>query len=215
MVERLLEWLGTLPLGALLTVAGSLAAFENVFPPFPSDIIVAFTVFLVAREGGPFWLAALSVWIGSTFGAMLMYYVGKRYGSLVLLQRLEHFAGKQAGDRLQAMYARSGVVALFISRFIPGVRAVVPPFAGAMKIPAWEVFISMALAGGLWYGFVAYLAYQAGENWQVLARNVSGTAKILGLVALGIVIIVGIVWFIRRRRQSGGASGGASNGTSV
>jgi LPXTG-motif cell wall-anchored protein len=206
MLQNFMTWLGTLPFGTLFAVAGTLAAFENIFPPFPSDLVVAFTVFLAARAGGPFWLAALSVWFGSTVGAMIMYYVGKRYGSLVLLEKLEHFAGKQAGERLQEMHSKYGVAALFISRFVPGVRAVVPPFAGAMKIPAWQVLVSMSVAGALWYGFVAYLAYEAGENWQVLAKSVTGTAKIIGLIAAGIAAIVAaVVYFRRKRAPSDGA----------
>lgn len=197
-----MAWLGTLHFGMLFTVAGALAAFENVFPPFPSDLVVAFTVFLAARAGGPFWLAAVSVWVGSTLGAMIMYYVGLRYGSLVLLEKLERFAGKEAGVRLQAMHAKYGVLALFISRFVPGIRAVVPPFAGAMRIPAWQVAISMSVAGGLWYGFVAYLAYEAGENWQKLAGSVAGATKMIGLIAGGIALIGVVVWYFRRNKVS-------------
>lgn len=204
MIDHLMTWLGTLHFGMLFTAAGALAAFENIFPPFPSDFVVAFTVFLAARAGGPFWMAAISVWIGSTVGAMIMYYVGLRYGSLVLLEKLERFAGKHAGERLQAMHARYGVLALFISRFVPGVRAVVPPFAGAMRIPAWQVFISMSVAGGLWYGFVAYLAYEAGENWKQLAASVAGATKVIGLVAAAIALIGAAIWYFRRSKTPSG-----------
>ncbi len=197
-----MAWLATLPLGTLYLMAGGLAAFENVFPPFPSDVIVAFLVFLAARSHAPYWAPALAIWFGSTLGAMLMYYVGRRYGSLLLLEKLERFAGKDAGVRLQAMHARYGVFALFISRFIPGVRAVVPPFAGAMRLPAWQVLASMAVAGALWYGFVASLAYEAGENWSVLAAHLRGTARVIGFVATGVAIVAGVIWYLRHRRPT-------------
>ena len=197
-----MAWLQTLPLGALYVFAGALAAFENIFPPFPSDIIVAFTVFLAARAGAPFYAPAAAVWIGNTLGAMLMYYVGLRYGSLVLLEKLEHYAGKSAGQKLQAMHARYGVFALFLSRFIPGIRAVVPPFAGAMRLPAWQVFVSMFIAGGLWYCFISYLAYEAGENWSTLAGHIGTAARVIGFVAIGIAVVGGVIWYFRRLRQS-------------
>jgi membrane protein DedA with SNARE-associated domain len=201
--QEWIERLSSLSLETLYLVCGGMAAFENVFPPFPSDIVVALAVFLSARAGGPFWAAALATCIGSVTGAMLMYYVGRRYGSLILLEKLERFAGKSAAERLKAMHAKYGVLALFVSRFIPGVRAVVPPFAGAMRLPAWQVFVSMTVAGALWYGFVAYLAYKAGERWDLLVKTLAGSTQIIALIAVAVVLGWVAVWYIAKKRRGG------------
>ena len=200
MLDSLLAHLSTLPLGLLYTVAALVAAVENIFPPFPSDVVVAFTVFISARAGGPFWVAALAVTVGNVAGGMLMYYVGRRYGSLLLLQKLERYVGKTAGDRLQQMYAKYGGWALFISRFLPGVRALVPPFAGAMKIPATQVFVALSVASAIWYTLIAYIAYATGQNWSLVVARVTQSIKWMGIGAVVIVAIGLLVWYLQRSR---------------
>lgn len=202
MLDSIIHQLSALPLGWLYLIAALVAAFENIFPPFPSDVVVAFSVFVSARLGGPFWLAALAVTIGNVAGGMLMYFVGRRYGSLILLEKLERYVGKSAAPKLQAMHAEYGVGALFVSRFLPGLRALVPPFAGAMRIPAWHVFIALTIASGIWYIFVAYLAYQAGENWSLVVSELSKSATLFGVGAVVIAAICGLVWYIRKKRRT-------------
>jgi len=109
----------------------SVAAVENVFPPVPADTVVALGSFLAARGRGSVLAAFLATWIGNVGGAMIMYGLGRRYGAAKLEQRLLGDKAPGAEHRLGQMYGRYGVIALFASRFIPGVRALVPPFAGA------------------------------------------------------------------------------------
>ncbi|MDQ6613053.1 MAG: hypothetical protein M3Y64_11505, partial [Gemmatimonadota bacterium] len=84
---ELLEWLGSLPV-ALLYVVISVAAFaENVFPPLPADTAIALGAFAAARGPG----SAIGVWtatmLGNVGGAMLMYFLGVRYGLPWLAKR--------------------------------------------------------------------------------------------------------------------------------
>jgi membrane protein DedA with SNARE-associated domain len=131
-VESIIAWLSDLPIGTLYIAIGVISAIENIFPPFPADIVVAFGSFLAARGQASPYTTFLVSWLGNLAGAALMYYVGRRYGSSAFMSRLERWAGKGAEQRLMALYGRYGLPALFISRFLPAVRAVVPPFAGAM-----------------------------------------------------------------------------------
>ena len=49
MIHSLTGWLGDLPLGSLYAAIAVLSAFENFFPPFPSDAVIAFGSFLADR----------------------------------------------------------------------------------------------------------------------------------------------------------------------
>lgn len=204
--DNLLIWLSSLPLGSLYCMSGGAAAIENVFPPFPSDVVAAVAIFLAAHKGGSFWTAAFVTWAGNVAGAMAMYGVGRKYGSLALLQKLQRWAGNRAAMHLQTMHAKYGVWALFISRFLPGVRALVPPFAGALNLPAWHVGLAIGAASGLWYALLSYLAYQAGERWDLLLRLVAHSTKWVGLIALAVVLVWGVVWYIRRPSKTHGLS---------
>jgi len=195
-MTALLAWLASLPEWALYGSLAVIAAAENVFPPLPADTVVGVGSFLAARGSGSLFIAATSIWAGNLLGAMGMYFVGRRYGSKALMKR---FGGGDAEARVAKMYASYGIWALFVSRFLPGVRAVVPPFAGALKLPLREVLPAMAIASAIWYGIIAWIGFRFGQNLEQLQRVIGSATRASGIVAVVIVLCVGgvIVW--RRR----------------
>jgi membrane protein DedA with SNARE-associated domain len=204
-VESILLWLGDLPIATLYIAMGSISALENVFPPFPADIVVAFGSFLAARGKASPYSTFLVSWSGNLVGASFMYYVGRRYGSGAFMSRLERWGGKNAEERLRTLYARYGMPALFISRFLPGVRALVPPFAGAMRLPPVAVGAAIALASGVWFAFITWIAFQAGEDWDVLYARILHSSKIAGLAGFSLVAIVALFFvarYLARRRRA-------------
>jgi len=112
-------------------VLALLAAVENVVPPVPSDAAVALGAFLSNRGLTSPPLVFLVTWTANLLGASGVYFAARRYG--------RRWFATGTGRRLLAPrslaviereYMRFGVAGIFISRFLPGVRAVVPPFAG-------------------------------------------------------------------------------------
>ena len=91
-----------------------------------------------------------------------------------------------------------------ISRFLPGVRAFVPPVAGAIGLGPIRSAIAMTIASGVWYGIVCRLAFGAGANAEVLLDRIAGQQRIVGAIAavIALVFIVVLVW--RPRRRAGG-----------
>jgi len=199
-VQGIFHWLLSLPLAALYATLGLVAAMENVFPPVPADTMVALGSFLAARGQGSVVGAFLATWIGNVAGAMGTYAAGRRYGAGRLERRLigDRAGGAQA--RLAQLYGRFGIAALFLSRFIPGVRAIVPPFAGALRIPPLRAGAAIALASALWYGLVSYLGYTVGADWPRLVALIRHDGTLAAIVASAIVLAVGAAWWLRARR---------------
>jgi membrane protein DedA with SNARE-associated domain len=199
-LNAILAWLTELRPAALLSAMSALAALENVFPPIPADVLVAFGGFISARAGRSPWPAFFVIWAGNMAGAFFTYSLGRRFGSEWIARRL-HLGDGKANARLAGLYERYGVAALFVSRFLPGIRSIVPPIAGAMKIPAAGTMTSIALASALWYGLITWLTFKAGGNWETLLASVGRLSKWSGAIA-GVLVIVGVgIWFLRRRRQ--------------
>jgi membrane protein DedA with SNARE-associated domain len=202
-VDAIISWLSGLPIPALYVSIGVISAVENIFPPFPADAVVAFGSFLAARGKASPYSTFFVAWLGNLIGAGLMYYVGRRYGSSAFMSRLERWAGKGAEQRLMTLYGRYGLPALFISRFLPAVRAVVPPFAGAMKLPALPVAAAVAAASGIWFALITFLAFRAGSNWEALYATIVHSGKIIGLSALALVALVAVIVLLMRRKRPG------------
>jgi membrane protein DedA with SNARE-associated domain len=197
-IERLLDWFAALPPALLYVALAVTAAAENVFPPLPADTVVAFGSFIAARGQASPVAAYLSTLTGNLAGAMLMYWVGWRYGSERIMRRLGGAGAHEA--RLQALYRRYGIGAIALSRFLPGVRAVVPPFAGALRVGAVRAGLAMAVASGIWYGAITYFAFTAGANFDALKARMAEGQRWLGVGAAVIALAVAAAWWLRRRR---------------
>ncbi len=208
-MRSLLDWLGSLPLGALYTVLGVAAAVENVFPPLPADSVVAAGSFLAARDDGSALAAFLATWIGNVLGAMGMYLIGRRYGAERLERRLLGNKASSAEHRLRASYARYGMWALFLSRFVPAVRAIVPPFAGALRVHPVRALLAICGASALWYGFVSWLGFRLGADWDTL----SAALRRYGMIAAGIggivLIVLLMAWWQRHKHHQRSSRGAA------
>jgi membrane protein DedA with SNARE-associated domain len=198
-VDGILAWLTGLPSWALYFALAAAAAAENVFPPLPSDTVVAFGAFMAARGNATIAGAFLSTWLGNVVGAMLVYAVARRFGAAWLDRRIRFFGGEEREHRLERLYRERGVFALFLSRFLPGVRALVPPLAGVMKVPVGPAVLAMASASAIWYGVVTWVAYRVGADWEALQLRLLALTRNAGIVAAIVVAVIAIVWLVRRR----------------
>ena len=200
-MDGVLQWLSELPVVALYAMLAAAAALENIFPPLPADTVVAFGAFLAARGQGTAVASFLSTWLGNLLGATIMYWVGRRYGADFIRHRIPGLAGEEAERRLRAMHGKYGLAALFISRFLPGVRALVPPFAGALGLPMIPALAVMGLASGLWYGAITWLAFRVGSSWDALVESVKSLNRTVGIAAVVVVALGIVTWLVLRRRE--------------
>jgi membrane protein DedA with SNARE-associated domain/uncharacterized tellurite resistance protein B-like protein len=174
---------------------------ENVVPPVPSDAAVALGGFLSHRGLTTPALVFLVTWTSNLAGAGAVYLAARRFG-----HRL--FAGR-TGRRLLAPrslaviereYLRFGIAGIFISRFLPGIRAVVPPFAGLVRLGAVRTFVPMAIASAIWYGAITLVGSLIGANWERILRILEGVNRTMGILAL-ILIAAGAAWYWNNRRR--------------
>lgn len=200
MLQSIASWLGNLPLGSVYAAIGALAALENFFPPFPSDGVIALGSFLANRAHGSPLTVFLLGWAGNVAGAGVTYFLGRRFGAKVFLRRIEKYAGPDAEERIKHLHRRHGFAGLFVSRFLPGVRAIVPPFAGAIRLPAFKVLLAVATASAVWFGLITFLAFRAGDNWPLLQRYLVRSGKVAGSIATAIVVLAAVFWLWKRRR---------------
>lgn len=200
-MQGVLDWLAGLPAAALYAALALVSAAENVFPPLPADTVVAFGAFLAARGQATLAGAFLATWLGNVAGALLVYMLGRRYGAQYAHQWMSRFGGVANEERLQSMYARRGILALFLSRFIPGLRALVPPFAGALRVPPVRATLAIAIASAIWYGIVTVIAYRVGSDWATLQARLRGAGATAAVIA-GAMAILAIGWYVIRRRRT-------------
>jgi membrane protein DedA with SNARE-associated domain len=199
-LERLLDALASLPLVPTYLALMALSALENVFPPVPADTAVALGAFLARRGEISVVPLAVLCWLANLASACGTYLLGRRHGRAFFQdgwgRRILPPEGLAA---LEEAYARWGTAGIFVSRFLPGLRAAVPPFAGVAGFPAMRAFLPAALASAIWYAFLATAGYQLAANWEAVKALVASANRALAILAVA-ATTAAIVWLWRRSR---------------
>jgi membrane protein DedA with SNARE-associated domain/uncharacterized tellurite resistance protein B-like protein len=184
-------------------VLGLLAAIENVVPPVPADAAVLLGAFLSQRGVTAPIAVFLVVWVANVGGAVGVYLLVRRYGrQLFASPRGRRLVAPEAIAVIEREYLRFGLVGIFLARFLPGIRAVVPPFAGIVNLSFGRAVVPIALASGVWYGGVTLLGSVLGAQWERIAAILASVNKILGVVALALGLgWIAYLWVRARRRH--------------
>lgn len=202
-------------MGILETVAGlivniiSRAGYVGIFGlmglesaniPIPSEIVMPFSGFLASQGHMDFNFAVLTGALGCTIGSLLSFWLGrvsddtwiKRWLSgwgKVLMTHEELAKGKE-------WLAKYGSGIIFFARVLPIVRTFISFPAGIARVNLVQFTIYTFLGSLLWSYLLTGIGFQLGENW-VVVRPVFQQFEILIIL----VLVVGIVWFIRHRAK--------------
>lgn len=171
-------------------------------PPVPADTFVLLGAFLASSGYADLWLVFAFTLVPNVASAMLTYWLARRYGTRFFTGRVgRYLLSERQLQQVDGFYRRWGTPAIFVSRFLPGLRAVVPVFAGVTNVSAPRLFVPLTLASAIWYGGLVYLGGVVGRNWDhilAILDRVSGW-----LLVLAVVVMAAIAWWwIRTRRHA-------------
>jgi alkaline phosphatase len=200
--ERLLEWVSGLPTAAVYLVLAVLSSVENVFPPVPADIAVVFGAFLSRRGITSAPLLGLVCWVANTASSAGMYFLARARGKRFFAKGWpSKLLTPDAIKALERVYRKHGVAGIFVSRFLPGLRSAVTPFAGVVDMPPARALVPAAAASAIWYAFLVAVGAAIGQNWEAVERLLSGFNRVLGAIGLVAAALLAL-WIWRRRRAA-------------
>ena len=206
MLDSFLDRLAGLPSPAIYATLAALSALENVFPPVPADVAVALGAFLAQRGEVSAPLLGFLCWLANTASAALTYLVGRAYGAgFFATGWRRRLLPPEALAALQEAYDRHGGFGIFVSRFLPGVRAAVTPFAGVAGLSPARTLLPAALASAIWYALLIAAGPTLGLQWEAVRRLVE---RLTGaLAALGAVLAAAFLLWLWRTRSRGAGAG--------
>ena len=139
-----------MPAWLVYAALGAGAAIENVIPAVPADTFVVAGAFLSALgDLDARWVFG-ATWLCNVASAIAMYRVGHTHGRPFF----EAGVGRRVLnpgqlERVERFYGRFGLAAIFFTRFLPGLRSLVPVFAGlrAVVVPIQDAVPVVVLLG--------------------------------------------------------------------
>ena len=184
---------------------GLLIAIENIFPPIPSELILAFGGFMttktVLNEVG----VILSATIGSTVGAIVLYLIGR----ILNKERLEKMVSGKIGkvlrlkpediEKADKWFDTKGQKTVFICRFIPIVRSLISIPAGMSEMKIWKFLLYTVFGSAIWNTVLEKKKKKLGDSWETVVNVFNEFSHII-LIILIILCIVGIWWFYNKKK---------------
>jgi len=174
---------------------------ENVFPPVPADTAVALGAFLARRGELSVVPLAILCWLANVGSAAAMYFLARRHGRGFFAAGWgRKVLPPPALGALEDAYARWGIAGIFASRFLPGLRAAVTPFAGVAGVPPLRALVPAAAASLLWYAFLGLAGYTLAANWESAKAIVGDANRALGIASVVAALVLAL-WLWRRSRR--------------
>jgi membrane protein DedA with SNARE-associated domain len=175
-------------------------ALESACIPFPSEIIMPFSGFVVSEGKLDLFGITLAGALGNLFGSVVAYQVGLRggrpflekYGKYVLLSRKKL-------DIADDWFGKYGDRAVLVSRVLPVIRTYISLPAGIAGMD-FKKFSFYTLAGSLpWCFALGYIGLLLGPRWDSLR----GWFHILDVIIIISILCVLVYLVIRYRKNNG------------
>ena len=172
---------------------------ENAGVPVPGETVLLFAGFVAYRGDVDLVWAIIIAIVAASLGDSLGYCVGRFAGKPFVEKYVRRFSLlSRQFDRAEGQFRKHGHWAVFVGRFITGLRVFAGPLAGMFRM-AYLRFLFFNFTGAMiWAATIVSVGFLFGGSWDSLVRFV---AKLhwLTLAAIGVVVLVGtIVYFVRR-----------------
>lgn len=173
-------------------------ALESAGIPFPSEVIMPFSGFVVSEGKLTLLGIVLAGALGNLFGSIVAYYVGlkggrpflERYGRCLLLE-------KKKLDVADDWFQHYGDKAVFLSRMLPVIRTYISFPAGIARMD-FKKFSFYTLAGSLpWCFALGYLGVLLGPKWD----SFKVWFHLLDAIIIIILIILSIYLIFKYRKE--------------
>src|SRR6202165_5393792 len=131
-------------------------------------------------------------------GALIAFWLTRRYGERVVLSRAGRLMGLSRGHLRLAnrFFDRFGLWAVCVGRLLPIVRTYISLPAGLSRIDYLR-FTLATVAGAIPWNFaLAYAGYKLGQHYEQVAATLGPFAI---PIAIGVVILLAVLWWLGRR----------------
>ena len=173
----------------------------NIGVPVPEETILLLSGYLA-------WLGDLSLTIvipvgilSAVVGDNIGYWLGRTGGRRLILAYGRYvFVSRHTIRRAERLFDRYGSRAVFLGRFVAGVRFLAGPLAGVAKMPFGRFFAYNAAGALVYVSLVSLAGYAAGPHLQTVLGAFRRAEHWVAIAAA--LLLVALAWrFLRRKKE--------------
>jgi membrane-associated protein len=164
----------------------------------PGDTIVIVSATAIT-DWVQYSLLLVSVITGALCGETIGFALGRYFGPRIQASRLGRRMGERNWIRAETYLARRGGIAVFVSRFLPVLHALIPLTVGMSTMSYRKFFVWTAPACVIWAGAYVSIGWLAAGSYRQLSTQLHQAGFIFaGIIALFFIVIVLVKKLIER-----------------
>jgi membrane protein DedA with SNARE-associated domain len=185
------------------TIFGAVVA-ENTGVPAPGDTIVLFAGFVAHRGGLSLTWTILAAFLSAVLGQCLGFAIG-HWGGKALIERhgRKLLISEKHYQRSQAIFLNNAGWAIFIARYVVGLREVAGLLSGVFRMRLSSFLIPNIAGAALWSVSMSCIGYYLSHSWRRLLEFFS-RMDLAALAVFGVVVLILALRQWRRRAKPDG-----------
>lgn len=207
LVQSVVDWISVVPPIGIYLIFFGIAYLENLIPPMPGDVIVAFGGYLAAEGTVSFTILLVVTVMASVLGFMNMYWFGRKWGSQIEDNPKSHFLLRfidykyfQKGKKWMQ---RWGQWIVFGNRFLAGTRSVISLTTGMTGLKVPVTVLNSFLSSLLWNALLLSAGWYVQDNWEVIGKYLSNYGKIILAIIVLLFLIRVVILKARKSKAKG------------
>lgn len=168
--------------------------------PIPEDIPLVIGGYLCHLEKANIYVMLPIAMIAVLGADLTLYLLGRNYGQHIpRLPLIGRFLTPERLTKAQARFHKHGGKAIFIGRFLPGLRAPIFFTAGTFRITIWTFLFADGLAALISVPTLVLAGYFFGNYLDEVWR-IAGRIELI-IAALLITGVAGFIWYKRKKQH--------------
>lgn len=170
--------------------------------PFPEDTTLILCGFLISTHVVKPVPALLVVYAGLLITDFSLYFVGKKYGRMIVNHKRFHkIMSPERLSMLESKFNKRGVFVILIGRHLVGLRAQIFLAAGVMRMPALKFIMADAVSSIFTIALMVGAGYTGGNSLQVIKRDITRVEHI-GILLVIILLTIYLLFRSFKSRRS-------------
>ncbi len=161
------------------------------------DLATTGSALIASQTDVHYILPLTALFVGIVIGDVALFFIGKYASKTKLIQK---FLCDKKVQKAQELLDKNLIIAIFGSRFLPGMRFPTYVAIGALGTSFSRFITIVLIAVGIWTGVLFYLFYTLGQS----AENIMGALKwvFLGALVLAFVVVPkALTYFLQKKAQ--------------
>ncbi|MCL4476806.1 MAG: DedA family protein [Nitrospirae bacterium] len=172
--------------------------------PFPEDTTLILCGFLISTHVIKPVPALLVVYAGLLITDFFLYFVGKKYGRMIVNHKRFHkIISPERLAALEDKFNKKGILVILIGRHLVGLRAQIFLAAGVMRMSALKFIMADAFSSLFTMALMIGAGYMGGNSLEIIKRDITRYEHIGILLIIILLTIYLFFRYFKSRRSKG------------